>query len=135
MDPTKAQTQAVFAHLKAQKANKVGPSRDPLDPPPVYMSMLILQSCADCLAKAPTWSATSYGVYLCLNCSAVHRNLGVHITFVRLVLYLARTGMILILSSTNLDTWTLAQLRTMKVGGNASFAEFFSKALIDPGLR
>jgi hypothetical protein len=24
MDPTKAQTQAVFAHLKAQKANKVG---------------------------------------------------------------------------------------------------------------
>jgi len=23
MDPTKAQTQAVFAHLKAQKANKV----------------------------------------------------------------------------------------------------------------
>lgn len=99
--------------------------------------MLILQSCADCLAKAPTWSATSYGVYLCLNCSAVHRNLGVHITFVRLVLYLARTGMILILSSTNLDTWTLAQLRTMKVGGNASFAEFFTKHngqhLLPPG--
>ncbi|KAG5531765.1 hypothetical protein RHGRI_026401 [Rhododendron griersonianum] len=39
--------------------------------------------CAECVSPDPDWASLNLGILMCIECSGVHRNLGVHISKVR----------------------------------------------------
>ena len=70
--------------------------------------------CAECPSRLPRWASMNLGVFICTNCSGIHRSLGVHISRVR---------------STQLDKWTEAQVDFMERMGNERANGFWEKNL------
>ena len=72
------------------------------------------QICCDCNKRGPRWASVNLGVFFCIDCSGIHRNLGVHISFVR---------------SINLDSWKVEQVEKMEQWGNKRANEYYEANL------
>lgn len=76
--------------------------------------------CADCDAKGPRWASWNLGIFVCIRCAGIHRNLGVHISRVK---------------SVNLDQWTAEQIASMQAMGNAKSRSIYEQNLPDTFRR
>ncbi|KAM4614954.1 stromal membrane-associated protein 1 [Polymixia lowei] len=76
--------------------------------------------CADCEAKGPRWASWNLGVFICIRCAGIHRNLGVHISRVK---------------SVNLDQWTPEQIQSMVDMGNTQARQLYEAHLPDTFRR
>lgn len=72
------------------------------------------KTCADCGAKGASWASVNLGVFICMDCSAIHRSIGVHISVVK---------------STTLDTWQQKWIETCSKVGNRNAADYYENRL------
>ncbi|XP_061543708.1 arf-GAP with coiled-coil, ANK repeat and PH domain-containing protein 3-like isoform X1 [Phycodurus eques] len=72
--------------------------------------------CCDCGQSAPCWASINLGVLLCIECSGIHRSLGVHCSKVR---------------SLTLDSWEPELLKLMCELGNTVINQIYEGACED----
>ncbi|XP_069752024.1 stromal membrane-associated protein 2-like isoform X2 [Narcine bancroftii] len=78
------------------------------------------RECADCGSRGPRWASWNLGVFLCIRCAGIHRNLGVHISKVK---------------SVTLDQWTPEQIQSIQEMGNAKARILYEAYLPDDFKR
>ncbi|MEQ2158646.1 Arf-GAP with SH3 domain, ANK repeat and PH domain-containing protein 2, partial [Goodea atripinnis] len=76
-------------------------------------------SCCDCDAPSPTWLSTNLGVLICIECSGIHREMGVHYSRIQ---------------SLELDVLGTSELLLAKNVGNANFNDIMEANLEEQGV-
>ncbi|XP_030183356.1 arf-GAP with coiled-coil, ANK repeat and PH domain-containing protein 3 isoform X3 [Lynx canadensis] len=76
--------------------------------------------CGDCGQPDPRWASINLGVLLCIECSGIHRSLGVHCSKVR---------------SLTLDSWEPELLKLMCELGNSTVNQIYEAQCEGPGGR
>ncbi|KAM3621723.1 uncharacterized protein V6R79_015144 [Siganus canaliculatus] len=77
-------------------------------------------SCCDCGAPDPEWLSTNLGILTCIECSGIHREMGVHISRIQ---------------SLSLDSLGTSDLLLARNVGNAGFNEILEANLLSPSLK
>ncbi|XP_036372145.1 arf-GAP with coiled-coil, ANK repeat and PH domain-containing protein 2-like isoform X5 [Megalops cyprinoides] len=77
-------------------------------------------SCCDCGLADPRWASINLGITLCIECSGIHRSLGVHFSKVR---------------SLTLDTWEPELLKLMCELGNGVINQIYEARQEELGVR
>uniref|UniRef100_A0A3Q3RC99 Arf-GAP with coiled-coil, ANK repeat and PH domain-containing protein n=1 Tax=Monopterus albus TaxID=43700 RepID=A0A3Q3RC99_MONAL len=76
--------------------------------------------CCDCGQTAPCWASINLGVLLCIECSGIHRSLGVHCSKVR---------------SLTLDSWEPELLKLMCELGNTVINQIYEGGCEEQGAK
>ncbi|CAH2285932.1 arf-GAP with SH3 domain, ANK repeat and PH domain-containing 1 isoform X3 [Pelobates cultripes] len=76
--------------------------------------------CCDCASQDPTWLSTNLGILTCIECSGIHREMGVHISRIQ---------------SLELDKLGTSELLLAKNVGNNSFNEIMEGNLPTPSPK
>ncbi|XP_077049014.1 arf-GAP with coiled-coil, ANK repeat and PH domain-containing protein 1-like [Agelaius phoeniceus] len=98
-------------------------SGPPPEPPPVLGAILGLEgngSCCDCREPRPEWASVNLGITLCIQCSAIHRSLGVHFSKVR---------------SLTLDSWEPELVKLMCSLGNLALNGIYEARVEEMGVK
>lgn len=72
--------------------------------------------CCDCGASSPRWASINLGITLCIECSGIHRSLGVHYSKVR---------------SLTLDAWEPEMVKVMHDLGNSVINSIYLGTYVD----
>eukprot|EP00039_Didymoeca_costata_P002035 m.57148 g.57148 ORF g.57148 m.57148 type:complete len:256 (-) comp11083_c1_seq1:157-924(-) len=75
--------------------------------------------CADCTAKRPGWASLPHGVFICINCSQIHRGIGRHISQVKSF-------------SSGTYTWYPDEIAAMREMGNTRANELYLSPQMNP---
>uniref|UniRef100_A0A7N9B085 ArfGAP with SH3 domain, ankyrin repeat and PH domain 1a n=1 Tax=Mastacembelus armatus TaxID=205130 RepID=A0A7N9B085_9TELE len=77
-------------------------------------------TCCDCGASDPRWLSTNLGILTCIECSGIHREMGVHVSRIQ---------------SLELDKLGTSELLLARNVGNSSFNEIMEASLPSPSLK